>query len=258
MAGPLVGYASAARREPKKISRMKIKRFTLTGVIEGLVYGTLIGCASLTDFYVHHIPKRVQNIKMANQESAGSEQLSLREDSITKTIQPGKTLDEAVSGEHAETEKIDEPLKQEETPLEIVAFNSPNYSVSRGRVIDMIVLHTTESTGISALNAFLNPGNNVSSHYLIIEDGAVYSFVREENTALHCRGYNKRSIGIELAGHYNRPLNPEQIESARRLIRDVQKRYGIGKNSIKPHSELDPSRRKDPGEDNFNKILEGI
>jgi len=135
---------------------------------------------------------------------------------------------------------------------------TPNYTAGNKRDISFIVLHTTEGKGNEALTWLKNPKSRVSAHYLIMEDGRIIQLLGEKDVAWHCRGYNKRSIGIEFAGFYDRPLGDIQVKLGAELIKNILKKYGLGKGSIKTHSELDPKRRKDPGKGNLEKILKGI
>ena len=91
-----------------------------------------------------------------------------------------------------------------------------------------------------------------------MKNGSIYSLVDESDLAWHCRSHNRDSIGIELAGYHNKTLNPEQIKSAQLLIKTILSKYNLERDHIKAHSELDPSRRKDPGKANLERILQGI
>lgn len=136
---------------------------------------------------------------------------------------------------------------------------SPNYTPNEGkRTIEKIILHTTEGTGKSAENTFLNPASKVSAHYLIMEDGEVVKMVDEKNIAWHCRNHNTTSVGIEIAGYHNRKINDTQIKSSVYLIKRVKNEYKLKDSNIKAHSELDPERRKDPGKDNIDAILKAL
>ncbi len=139
-----------------------------------------------------------------------------------------------------------------------IKSHSPNHNKANRSSVDLVVLHTTEGTGTSALNTFQNPNNKVSAHYLIMEDGVIYALVDEKDIAWHCKNHNQNSIGIELAGYHNRNLKPEQIKSAQLLIKTILSKYNLERDHIKAHSELDPSRRKDPGKANLERILQGI
>ncbi len=136
---------------------------------------------------------------------------------------------------------------------------SPNYTDHNGdRSIDKIILHTTESAGKNAENSFLNPNSKVSAHYIIMEDGEIVKMVDEEDIAWHCRGHNKKSIGIEIAGYYNKKINNDQVKSVAYLIKRAEANYRLTDACIKAHSELDPARRKDPGKENMEAILKAL
>ena len=60
---------------------------------------------------------------------------------------------------------------------------SPNHSTPSGRSYRAIVLHTTESRGLSAVRWFQNESAQVSSHYVVTESGDIYQCVREVNAA---------------------------------------------------------------------------
>ncbi len=149
-------------------------------------------------------------------------------------------------------------LYAEDKPKERTSL-SPNYEAHEGkRNVDKIVLHTTEGTGKSAENTFLNPGSKVSAHYLVMEDGSIVKMVDEKNIAWHCRDFNKNSIGMEIAGYYNKKINDRQIKSSVYLIKRIKTDYNLTNANIKAHSELDPSRRKDPGKENMDAILKAL
>jgi N-acetylmuramoyl-L-alanine amidase len=76
--------------------------------------------------------------------------------------------------------------------------------------IDLIVIHCTELPNLAMARDYgeriqheaSQTGN--SGHYYVDRDGSLYRYVRPERIAHHTRGYNPRSIGIELvnAGRY--------------------------------------------------------
>lgn len=178
-------------------------------------------------------------------------------------VQPTEKVDSSVTDLESfvkEAHLEDDITKkiQVEEPLRVIKYDSPSFIGTNGRRIDTIVLHTTEGTGTSALNTFQNPASKVSVHYLVMENGSIYSLVDEDSIAWHCRNFNNNSIGIEIAGYHNIDLCDKQIRSTQKLIKGIIGRYGLTKNSIKAHSELDPGRRKDPGDANMARILGSI
>jgi len=151
------------------------------------------------------------------------------------------------------------PETPEKEEISVRTHLSPDFTPGRKRNIDAIVLHTTEGSGTGAENWLTTKDNvSASAHYLIMENGEIVMLVKPEDTAWHCRGYNSRSIGIEFAGHYDKPLAEIQLQSGEKLIEYLMQTYNIKKTNIRAHSELDPSRRKDPGKQNIEAILARI
>jgi N-acetylmuramoyl-L-alanine amidase len=83
--------------------------------------------------------------------------------------------------------------------------------------IDLAVIHCTELPDLATAReygerALYANGTGNSGHYYIDRDGSVHQFVAPARIANHTRGYNQRSIGIELvnAGRY-----PDWLDSRR-------------------------------------------
>ena len=69
--------------------------------------------------------------------------------------------------------------------------------------IDLVVIHCTELPDLAIARQYgeksLYPnGTGNSGHYYIDVDGSIYAYVKPERIANHTRGYNPRSIGIEI------------------------------------------------------------
>ncbi|TJV13499.1 MAG: N-acetylmuramoyl-L-alanine amidase, partial [Mesorhizobium sp.] len=88
---------------------------------------------------------------------------------------------------------------------------SPNFGPRR-ETVDMIVLHYTGmETGAGAEAWLCDPASEVSSHYLVHEDGRIVQMVRESDRAWHAgksswfgrSDINSCSVGIEIVnpGH---------------------------------------------------------
>lgn len=152
------------------------------------------------------------------------------------------------------------------TLLQIKQKKSPNYDDRGGVVPSLIVLHYTDMhTAEEAVERLCDPEYQVSAHYVVDEDGRVLQLVEEQARAWHAgvsywRGVsslNAHSIGIELVnpGHRcgYRSFPVPQIESLIELCTVVGGRYdqegigGIGM-EVLAHSDISPSRKKDPGE----------
>ncbi len=137
---------------------------------------------------------------------------------------------------------------------------SPNFD-ARQAPPEMIVLHYTGmQTGEAALERLRDPAARVSAHYVVEEDGRVFSLVDEARRAWHAgisawRGVtdtNGRSIGVEIVnpGHEfgYRPFPPVQIEVVVALISDIRSRWTIDDALVLGHSDVAPRRKQDPGE----------
>ncbi|GHC75133.1 N-acetylmuramoyl-L-alanine amidase [Limoniibacter endophyticus] len=124
--------------------------------------------------------------------------------------------------------------------------------------------YTGMETAELAEERLCHPAAEVSSHYLVYENGHVVQMVREEERAWHAgRGswkgsqdVNARSIGIEIAnvgyveGKGFAPFPDIQIAAVIRLSRDIIARNNIPPEHVLGHSDVAPGRKIDPG-DNF-------
>lgn len=137
---------------------------------------------------------------------------------------------------------------------------SPNHE-ARGQRPDILLLHYTGmQTTRAALERLCDPQAQVSSHYLVFEDGAIWQLVPEAWRAHHAgvsswagaRDINTRSIGIEIGnpGHNFGYLDfpAQQIDAVVRLCRDILARHDISADRVLAHSDVAPSRKQDPGE----------
>ncbi|MEX0405112.1 N-acetylmuramoyl-L-alanine amidase [Aquibium sp. LZ166] len=139
---------------------------------------------------------------------------------------------------------------------------SPNFGPRAGGIgPDMIVLHYTGMESGPGAEAWLcNPESEVSSHYLVHEDGRIVQMVRETDRAWHAgksswkgeRDINSRSVGIEIVnpGHFlGYPDFPEaQIAAVIDLCRGIMERHPIPPERVLAHSDVAPGRKIDPGE----------
>jgi N-acetylmuramoyl-L-alanine amidase len=137
---------------------------------------------------------------------------------------------------------------------------SPNFD-ARTAPPDMIVLHYTGMpTGEGALAKMCDPEAKVSAHYMVEEDGRIFSLVPDERRAWHAgksfwkgeTNINAVSIGIEIVnpGHEfgYRKFPDAQVEAVIDLIADVRSRWTIPDSRILGHSDVAPDRKEDPGE----------
>jgi N-acetylmuramoyl-L-alanine amidase len=139
---------------------------------------------------------------------------------------------------------------------------SPNFGQRRdASTPDMIVLHYTGMESGAAAEAWLcNPASEVSSHYLVHEDGRIVQMVRESDRAWHAgkgswhgrTDINSCSVGIEIVnpghafGYKNFPK--KQVAAVIGLCRGVMARHAIRPERVLAHSDIAPGRKVDPGE----------
>lgn len=145
---------------------------------------------------------------------------------------------------------------------EIVDSPSPNHNERpTGKAVDILLLHYTGMrSGEAALQRLRDPAAQVSSHYLIEEDGRIHRLVEESRRAWHAgvsywageRDINGVSIGIELVnpGHDfgYRAFPQPQMVALIELGQAILARHPIPAARVLGHSDVAPSRKIDPGE----------
>ena len=146
--------------------------------------------------------------------------------------------------------------------MEGIEKPSPNFGVRpANNPIDMLVIHYTGMTSANdALSRLCDGASGVSAHFLIDEDGTLYSLVDEYEGAWHAgkslwrgnRNINDRSIGVELVnpGHeFGYRIFPDpQMDTLATLAQDLITRHPIPPRNVVGHSDIAPSRKQDPGE----------
>jgi N-acetylmuramoyl-L-alanine amidase len=139
---------------------------------------------------------------------------------------------------------------------------SPNYGErTLGRAPDMSLLHYTGMPDAEgALARLCTAGSEVSAHYIVLEDGRIVQCVPESKRAWHAgisswageEDINSCSIGIEIVnrghdwGYPDFPLR--QIAAVIALCRGIMLRRNVPGHRVLGHSDVAPSRKKDPGE----------
>jgi len=106
--------------------------------------------------------------------------------------------------------------------------------------IDLVVIHCTELPDMAMAREYGErvlhaSGAGNSGHYYIDRDGSIHEYVPIERTAHHTRGFNPRSIGIEIVntGRYpnwydsrhqsmEEPYTEEQISALIDLVQALQ------------------------------------
>lgn len=122
--------------------------------------------------------------------------------------------------------------------------------------IDLVVIHCTELPDLAMAREYGErilhaSGTGNSGHYYVDRDGSMHVYVRPERVAHHVRGYNPRSVGIELVntGRYpnwlatgsqtmQEPYTAAQIASLGALLADLQRELPALR-FIAGHEDLD-------------------
>jgi N-acetyl-anhydromuramyl-L-alanine amidase AmpD len=139
---------------------------------------------------------------------------------------------------------VDKPIifDQERTDLTLEYLNDHYGLVQEEPTIlpKMVVVHWTAiSTFEKSFDAFYNSklpnwrpdlknasALNVSSQFLIDQDGTIYRLMPETIMARHVIGLNHSAIGIEnVGGTENTPLTDAQLEANIKLIKYLKKKY---------------------------------
>ena len=147
--------------------------------------------------------------------------------------------------------------------LKMARSYSPNFNLpkrTKYRIKFIIIHYTGMKKESAAIDRLQNPKSKVSSHYLIKRNGEIINLVPDLYEAWHAgvsswkhfKSLNKNSIGIEITnpGHQHgyRNFSSKQIFSLKKLINLLIKKYRVKKDYILGHSDISPSRKKDPGE----------
>ena len=136
--------------------------------------------------------------------------------------------------------------------------------------IDLIVVHCTELPDLPTARQYgerllYDTGTGNSGHYYIDRDGSVHRYVDVERIAHHVRGYNPRSVGIELVniGRYphwlaadrqsmDEPYTEAQIVALLGLLESLQREVP-SLEFIAGHEDLDTTRV--PASDDENVLV---
>ncbi len=145
--------------------------------------------------------------------------------------------------------------------MNIIDHPSSNHAPRpEGGAVDVLVLHYTELPLQQSLDILCDSTreHRVSSHYVLAEDGTLYSLVPEDRTAWHAgrshwRGreaLNATSIGVEIVNlqgdRHDYP--PVQIAVLIELCQGIVARHpAIVPRNVVGHSDIAPQRKIDPG-----------
>ena len=147
--------------------------------------------------------------------------------------------------------------------MNLIKNYSLNFSFPKRRKnsIKFIVIHYTGmKKESSAIKKLCDPISKVSSHYFIKNNGNIVNLVPDLYEAWHAgkscwkifNSLNRYSIGIEISNpghnHNYKDFSSKQISSLEKLLKYLIIEYKINIKNVLGHSDIAPSRKKDPGE----------
>ncbi len=119
--------------------------------------------------------------------------------------------------------------------------------VSQVRKIDFIILHHIEAESLNVAVDLLKK-HQVSSHFIIGENGEIFNLVDENDVAYHAgvsnwrgvEGLNKSSIGIEFFNRdaFGKKFAKKQLQAGVELCLFLMKKYKIAAKNVIGHSDI--------------------
>lgn len=124
-------------------------------------------------------------------------------------------------------------------------LRKPNY---------VIIHHTAQNSTEQTLKTFTSPKAQVSAHYVIGKDGAIYQMLNDYLRAWHggaakwgnLTDINSSSIGIELDNNGFELFSDSQIKSLLIVLANLKKTHNIPAANFIGHSDIAPGRKVDP------------
>jgi len=119
-----------------------------------------------------------------------------------------------------------------------------------------VIIHFTAQDSIQqTLKTFTTTSTQVSAHYVIAKNGAIYHMVNDYLRANHAgvgkwgsvTDMNSCSIGIEIDNNGREPFNDAQVSSLLALLKSLKKVYNIPQANFIGHQDFAPKRKPDPG-----------
>jgi len=135
--------------------------------------------------------------------------------------------------------------------MNVIKYDSPNFSSREGRKIIAIVDHITAGAFPGCRDWMCNPASQASAHYLVTRAGVIYQLVADAAKAWHAgvvdhciwnlydgSNPNLYTLGIEHEGQPDTPLTESQYQSTLWLHKQLIAKWGIpiDVNHIIPHS----------------------
>ena len=142
----------------------------------------------------------------------------------------------------------------------IYSINFDNVPRSLKKITYLVYHYTGMVSEKRAIERLTNKKSKVSCHYFIKRNGEIIHMVPDKFIAWHAgvscwknhKNLNHKSIGIEIqnSGHSNKyeKFPTKQLRSLLLLSKVLKKKYKIKNKNFLGHSDIAPTRKKDPGE----------
>lgn len=140
------------------------------------------------------------------------------------------------------------------------------YYPKRKGSIQGIVVHTAEGAPAKNVANYFTLNTIPASAHVVVDESEIISLLPDNFTAFHVRSHNSKSLGLEIAYWAHKWGENIQLEdllllNASKWCKQKAELYDIpltrvskqnwarGQKGFIAHSDLDPDRRTDPGED---------
>jgi N-acetylmuramoyl-L-alanine amidase len=131
-------------------------------------------------------------------------------------------------------------------------INTVNFNLRKPNFV--IIHHTAQDSCQHTIKTFTIQKTQVSSHYVIGDDGKVIQMLNDYLRAWHAGNgswgkntdINSTSIGIELDNNGSEPFSDAQIDNLIVLLKRLKKTYNIPAQNFIGHGDIAPSRKNDP------------
>ena len=116
--------------------------------------------------------------------------------------------------------------------------------IPKGRKINEIILHCSASDSpehddirVIRLWHLKRGWSDVGYHYFIRKNGVLEKGRDEKIVGAHCKGRNRKSIGICLHGLEKDKFTKEQFRTAGKLVGILLDKYNLTKDDVSPHNK---------------------
>ena len=131
----------------------------------------------------------------------------------------------------------------------------PFFDERQGEKVRALVIHCCGFDAAGMIDVLRE--SNLSSHYIIDEQGKIFHLVSEKKRAWHAgvshwrnmKNLNSSSVGIELctSSMGQQSYSSKQINGFLRLAKQIISHYRIPAYNVVAHSDIAPTRKPDPG-----------